>query len=606
MVGDTTVMRYSAEGALLSTDHVACTGCYSVDSIDIDVLPDGSATIVGETGSSPATFLARFGADGQRLLWMVPTDAGITYGHAFHDAAGAIYVKAAYENPTVRRVDPATGAVIWTRSASDFIPLDDGGLLVYTAADFPFEQGISVQAVDRNAEYRWSRTLSSNDRTRISRGLLVDGTVHLLMQDSTPSPSPCATYPHLVLLDAKGSLFAMPPECRTAVGPALLSEFDAKATTGVLANLRYALQAMSPDGNVLWSARSCDWCTSFGTGETQWGRAILAADGGAWAIERIRYTVGLPDGETRLKRIDSQGVEQLSVFAAAQNADVTETRLLESSGDLIALLPIYYGGGVTWQRIRADGSSFPTHNYSIPDFQTFRMTDARLLADGGVMLVTKGDYSCNVGCSPHWVTILRLDAQGGLRWRYQFPEAGAAIALAEDGSATAAVWTYPVGLVLRSIDTQGHPSDTPLAEVTFANPYTLTGPIHGHWLLRSWDSPGHVLWLVDAAGHVAATRDMSDSDPSVYAATDSGYLVGHLGSAELLDVDTLATRAYFSLADVANLSLYDNLPWSLLEDGLVYASVPTYSEAIPYRIGIARFALPGSAGQDLLFRNGFD
>jgi hypothetical protein len=604
--GDIAVMRYGPDGTRLSLDHVACSSCYPGSSVDIDVLPDGTATVVGETGSSPATFFARFAADGQRLLWIVPVDAAISYMRAFHDSAGSIFVMSGNGNATLRRVEPTTGGIIWTRSATDFIPLDDGGLIVYESSD-PFPQGIQIVSYDRDARVRWSRMLPGSDATHISHGDLSNGIVSLLVQNQTPSPAPCGINPRLNVLDAKGSLFEMPLPCRTDVGTVLPRAFDASSEHGLLVNLRYALESIDPAGNVRWLAKSCDWCTSFGSGESLWGGSALAADGGTWAMERVQYAPGLPEGETRIKHLDSNGIEDRSVLAAAQDCTITQARVLASAGDAITLQPTFNGGGVTWQRVRADGTTPASRNYSIPDTQSYRITDARLLEDGGVMFVVKGDYVCSVGCSPHYITVLRLDAQGALRWRYQFPESEALIALTDNGSASAVLQTYPVGLVLRRLDTQGHATDTPLVAVTPARPYAFAGPIHGHWLLGTNDSFDRSLWLIDADGSVIASRTMGNGEPRIRAASEAGYLVSGFETLapELIDVDTMETRVIFDLTGVGGLYYDDPLSWSLLEDGLVYMSVPTYTEP-NYRIGIARFALPGSAGADLLFRNGYD
>jgi outer membrane protein assembly factor BamB len=598
------VMRFDAQGERLSADHVTCSACAMSTAIDIDVLADGSATVVGTTGSQPASFFARYAAGGEPLIRTVPSDAAVTFGRVTHDANGAIYVGALYDS-TVRRIDPETGAVLWTREARDFVAQDDGISTVSYNDDTTTTTAVSYSA---SGEYRWQRALSDDGSARIGHPSASGTFVDFLVQEPTPSAAPCSVYPHLLSVDAKGSLTSMPTPCRAVPSTAVYRSFDARAGIGALVNLSYALVAYTPDGVVRWRAQACEWCSPTDASITQWGDGALLADGGAWAIERVRYLPQLPDGQTLIKRIDATGSETLAIPAAAQNTDVAGARISAFGDDVIALQPIRNGGGITWQRVRADGSEFAVHNYSIPDPGTFRIDDARLLDDGGVILVAKGEYSCSVGCSPHYVTILRLKADGTLAWRYLFAESAAAIALAADGTARAALWSYPAGVVLRSFDAAGAATEITSTEVPAEEPLQLAGPIDGRWLLCSRGESAYSLSLIDAAGHVVASREQQAFAAPIRSSSADGFLVetSPIGGAELLDPRTLEPKVRFDAGSVTGVMSYGNMPWRVLDDGSVYGGLGFVTADNDYRTTLAYFAIPGSAFSDRVFTSGFD
>lgn len=602
--GDTTVMRYSSEGVRLSADHVGCTECFVNNTIDVDVLADGTATIVGGTGSSPGTFFARYDASGNRLIWTAPSDGWIYFARAIHDDSGSIYVFSNNVSPVLRRIDPVTAAIIWTRNAVDFTPLADGVLTTQTEASQPGVAGIAAVAFDSSGYRRWSRPLVANDNAKVSHGERNGPSVDFLLQDPVQTTSACSGYPHIISLDDKGSISTMPPVCQTSFGRADLRSFDAKPDIGVLVNLMYSLVAYAPDGDVRWQVHNCEWCELTESANPPWGSSMLAADGGAWAVERIQYSPTSLDGESFIKRFDAEGQEVLSIPTAEQDAVVWRTRMVASGQDVVLLQPVFYNGrSLTWQRIRADGIALPTHNYSIPDYDLFDIDAVRALDDGGISVVTKGEYGCTVGCSTHYVTILRLNADGTLHWRYQFPESDAAVTLAADGSVVAAVGRY-----LRKIGVNGQVSQVELSDPTLAGPNQLAGPVNGHWLLQAWRYPDQTFSLVDANGQVSATRLSNPSMQTICSANALGYLIQLYGThgAELLDADSIATTAYFDFAGIADASSYGISAWQMQVDGSVYAAFTSYPEGDGFHVGMARFAVPGSPASDLLFRSGFD
>src|SRR3546814_6691017 len=112
----------------------------------------------------------------------------------------------------------------------------------------------------------------------------------------------CGLSPRLLSLDASGDEIVLAQPCLMP-SSTFLGSVDAVPGVGVLVAAWNTLAAYSPDGVLRWSAATCEWCV-----DSEWMRAVLTADGGAWAITYAPLDVGY-----ELKRHDPEGFVILSV-----------------------------------------------------------------------------------------------------------------------------------------------------------------------------------------------------------------------------------------------------------------------------------------------------
>lgn len=603
------VLRFSAEGgAFLSADEFRCARCVASQAISIAVAPDGSVAVGGGSGSFQPGFLARYAADGARRL-LVETADDVAYARVTHDASGAIYVLATMPTtpPEVRRVDATSGAVLWAAAGDDFAITDDGVVSTLRSS-----AGIVAVALDDAGNTLWTRQLSTSPAASVSRGFARDGTTELLLRDPSQASSDCGSAPQLLALDGSGAIATALRACAMPAA-ARPQEVDALAGVGALANLGYRLISYTPEGIERWRATRCELCGGSRPGDRRWVAAALTADGGAWAVAAEPPSSALPGGATTVQRIEADGHSSLSVPAAAGATANSEIRLLGTTQEIV-MLHAAPASGVTWQRVRRDGSAPLVRNYPVPD-HFFQIDAARRLDDGGLTLVVKGEVICSTGCEPRYVTLLSLAADGGLRWRYQFPEFEAMIALGADGGAMAVLpWADAGGLLrLRAIGADGHVgASLMLADLPpFIEPAQLSGPVDGRWLLRTegglpWEN---ALWLIDAAGHVAAAQ-RDGPGAWTHSANAFGYLLSERredgASVALRDPTSLAVQAQFLFGGSGSPYFdFGPWPWRLLDDGSVYGTVLT-SRAGLMQWGLARYPAPGSPPSNLLFRDGFD
>ncbi len=395
--------RLDFEGAQLSADVSSCHGCGGVSLADIDLIGDGGARVVGNSGSGG--FFARYDALGYRLFWAA-SDTQQAYYRLDHDDANACYVLAGDPwTKTITRIDPATGATLWSVPADDFVARDAG-----VATILKTSSTIEASAIDTSGVTMWSLPLTQSNGGGFlawSRPARVDGDVELLVSDLATSNDPCAIYPRVTRIDALGMLTRFPLPCRGFEIPAMMWDIDATPDGGALVNTLAHLASYSPNGDLRWRLEACRWCTdSFGV--SSWPASAMVADGGAWAVRWDRPTLALPDGQTKIQRFDANGVlafEVPSIGGTASYSDRNVLRLLSSVDDVVMLHA--FPQALSWQRVGSSGTDLGSRTFSIPD-NTYNISDARRLPDGSTMVLTKGHGYCNVGCPPFYVTVLRI------------------------------------------------------------------------------------------------------------------------------------------------------------------------------------------------------
>lgn len=589
-----TLARFDLDGTRLGSDTSSCSSCSSIRFTDLDVLPDGSAVLVGGTGRS---LFARYDAGGKRLLWIASSAISSSYRHVAHDADGAVYALAETWNAPaeIHRIDPASGSVLWRAPADRFVVRDSGVLVLrWTDAD------LLADAVTATGLTVWSRSIGGA-HAQASQPRQADGEAELLVGDGSLEPDdPCTLYPRVVRLHADGGIVRYPLPCRPVQGPAWLYSLDAVEGVGTIVSLGAQLEARSPEGDLRWRVDACIWC------DTGWVAAALTTKGDAWGVRQDAGSTTHPDRTVSIEHIDATGEVDLSVPAATGAWNYPEIRLFATPARVVVLTVAR--GALAWQSVeRANGSS-SVRIHPMPD-DTFHVLSARMHDDGSVTLVARGLIVCDVGCSPFNLSVLRIANDGTLAWRHDFPDARWPAAPAPDGGAVLVSQNPDVDApaLWRRIDPQGAIAPPiPLIGLTpaWAIPTGLYGPVDGHWLLNTWDLEEGALWSLSDDGRVRASRPGGYDSPHAFGS--GGYVFSATTAAgarlQVLDALTLQTRALIPFG-ASDTPPFDNFPWRwrVLADGSVYGTWQSRG-----RTGLARYLLPWGVLPDRLFGDGFD
>lgn len=599
-----TLTRLDFDGSHLSTDVSSCNGCGGASLRDVEATSDGGARVVGSIGGHG--LYARYDALGFPLL-RATADVG-NYERLGHDATGATFVLTrTYDDASVRRIDPLGGDVSWSIPADDFVAVDDGVMVVRRASG-----AITMSAVDAQGATAWTVPLGSYAgwMPSTSRPADLGGTTELLVDDATVSDDPCWRYPRIVRIDVLGDATWFDQPCRTRTVSSMVWAMDARAGSGVLVDTLAHLSLYSPDGDLLWRKHACTWCSD-DSSPSMWVAAALAHDGGAWALRWDRPSLADPDGRTLIERYDVFGNATVETESLVGGSGAFDGRgrivTLPGAADLVML--IVGGPSLYWQRIDDDGSNLSLRTFLLSDFD-FYVEDARRLADGSTIVLTKGWGYCSVGCPPFYVTVLRIAQSGDLVARYEFPEAYAPwipAAINREGDTVAILPHDP--LTLRRVHADGLvDADVVLGELGGGlEPEFLAASGDDDWLLETdrFSTPGvDTFWHIDDEGHLLSVRENA---PYLTEARSNAYgflaFVWSLAPAEdalLLDPLTLADFVHFYNGTGVT---YGPRPWRMLDDGSVYGTITLPQSGIQ---AIARYSVPGTAPSDVIFRNAFD
>jgi hypothetical protein len=533
------------------------------------------------------------------------------YVRVGEDSGGAAYVLAeawGFEN-TVRRIDPSTGAVAWSLPADDFVSLDAG---VATIHNTPAT--LEVAAVDAGGNQLWQRALTADSSFSYrvaTHPATVDGRVELLARDAAPSDDPCAPYPRFVRLDGTGNPTWFDRPCRTGPESALVWAIDAKAGTGVLVDTLAHLALYSPNGDLRWRRHACDWCSEFDD-PSAWIASALATDGGAWALQLDRPSLADPDGRTLIQRFDATGeplfaTESLVSGSRAFNY-INQVVIRSGSSDLVMLFAGFQS--LYWQRIADDGSGLTMRTMPVSD-PSFMIEDARRLADGSTVVLTKGWGYCTVGCDPFYVTVQRISMNGDLLSRYEFPEAYAPwipTAIDANGNAAGLLSTASSTLRIRTIAIDGSVREADIAGMhDNFRPALLASASPGRWWLQadSYSGTGALEQaVIDDDGNLLVERDDGSyaffAQPTPFGIFVDGPEGGESEYVALLDPAALSERARFYNGSGPR---YGTQPWSFADDGSVYGTITLPQSGLQ---AIARYSVPGATPSDVIFRNAFD
>lgn len=600
---EATVTRYDAAGELLSSDAFLCGTCVASLAETIDILPNGDALVGGHSGSFQPGFLVRYDSTGARRLW-VDTEIDVGYSRITHDESGAVYIGARtpYESHEIRRIDPASGAVLWTIEADGFGAAAQGIVTLHEQAT-----GITAIGIDASGAQTWSTPLSPYPTTTYSRPFARDGgLVELLVKEPYASSTPeCGNSPRLLTLDESGAIASGLQAC-TQPASKQLGGIDALPDVGVLANIGSELVALDPEGYERWRVVACATCVD--SSSNHWLVAALTADGGAWAVRSRHTTDGIT---TTLERIAPDGQIAFAVPSAGGTWGAwghSAMRLFVEADRVIVL-----SAGtqrLVWQAVEVDGSALGTHDVPMPD-DNFDIRAARPNIDGSLTVVALGEIFCGVGCNPFHLSFVRITADGALAWRHDLYYVDWPAMPMPDGGVlmVSSNPTPDAPPLMQRFDPQGQ-AQVPISLIGVtpsAYPEAVSGPVDGRWLLqtRSYGNEGGALWSIGEDGHVGASRfDVWDSP---HAFGSGGYLLPMTTAAgvrmHVLDGVTLQTRATLPFGTSGDDGFdYGPWYWRMLDDGSVYG---TWLSPV-MRMGLARYAMPWGTPQDRLFRNGFD
>jgi len=601
-----TLARLDFDGARLSADVSSCHGCGGAFLNDIELTGDGGARAVGAIGGHG--LYARYDALGFPLLQATSDTAAFV--RLAHDANGAAYVlEDSFPDTVVHRIDPSSGQLSWSLPADDLVALDTGIAIIRNTSTT-----LEVSAVDAGGTPVWQRALTADSSLSYrvaTHPAYVEGRVELLARDLAPSDDPCAIYPRFVRLDGAGEPTWFNRPCRTRPESALVWSIDAQPSTGVLVDTLAHLAMYSPNGDLRWRLHACEWCSD-DSSPSAWAAAMLAQDGGAWAMRWDHPSLADPDGRTLIERYDALGDPVFAVESLVNGGSVgnyyDKIVIRPGVSDLVML----FVGGQTlyWQRVADDGSALTVRSHPVSDM-FFSIEDARRLADGSTVVLTKGRTSCTVGCDPAYVTVLRIAQNGDLVARYEFPEADASwipAALDIDGNAAGIVWDAD-SLRIRTIDADGSMHESDIAGID-SNHHRATGLASvslGRWWLQvesSFESGDFTQALVDDMGSLLAERHdgayawLSQTTPfGVFVHAPDLAPQEHVA---LLDSITLAERIRFYVGTGEPTGPRN---WSFAEDGSVYGTITLPQSGLQ---AVARYSVPGTSPSDVIFRNAFD
>ena len=594
-----TVARYSLEGVLLDDAPVPDTG--SNTALSLDLLPNDDVIVTGKMdlpgASSQTGFVSRWSSSGAlQLLGVAGTDT--PFLRSVHDAAGNIFVLTGQN--TVRAIDPLSGQLRWEQAASAMAARPDGVLLLT-------DGNSKVSAVDAAGNVAWTHTLSAQDIRFASGSNDPSRTPRLLLQSGAGTPG-CGRSPEVLSFAANGAVAERQKACFTAANDDIL-QMQAVAGGGIGLLTRYSVRALDDRGRQQWEFDNCSFSCSASVTPRTLASQVLA-DGGSWLLNEQQ---GAPGPRTLLRlAADGSTLQSFNVplplnhlSAVALVADADEAVVLQANGK-----------DLRWVRFTRSGGLREIRDYDLPgtasDSQRqWFATPPRRLSSGDIGLAYSRGGPCPFNLCPLPSSVLlRLAADGSLRWQYELAHALSFAGFNDDGSAVVLELGADAAQTrIVMIDAQG----TAATQLPGFRIDQAIGPSRGNYLLLRSNG---VHYRMDAGGMLTATDiAYSSSDyGSVYlAAGEAGFLLNARSQgadAALLDPLSLATYATFHIDGVPT-TLDDGYAykWTMADDGSIYAGSFRHADSAPsspLRSSLSRFAVPGSNADDRIYADGFD
>ncbi|WP_133819981.1 PQQ-binding-like beta-propeller repeat protein, partial [Tahibacter aquaticus] len=594
---DASVARYDMDGVFLDDAYVPNTGRNTALSLDLlpndDVIVSGKMDLPGDF--SQTGFVSRWSSTGTlQLLNVAYTDT--PYLRSVHDAAGNLFVLTGQN--TVRAIDPLSGQLRWEQAASAMAARPDGVLLT--------DGNSTVTAVDAAGIAAWTHMLSAQDIRFASGSSDPNLTPRLLLQsgDSTPV---CGRGPEVLSFTTTGAVAQRQKVCATAINDDVM-QMQAAAGGGIGLLTRYRVRALDDSGTAQWEFDNCNFsCTGQEPARPLASRVL--ADGGSWLLNEQR---GAPRSRTLL-RLAANGSTLQSfnvplpsngLFAAALVADADEAVVLQANGK-----------DLRWVRFTRSGGLREIRDYALPGTaagsqrQWFATTPRRLPGGDIVLAYARGGPCPWNLCPLPDSMLLRLTADGSLRWQYELAQVSPFAGFNDDGSAIALdLYATAAQTRIVVIDAQGV-ATTQLPGFLIEQ---ATGPSRGNYLLRA----NGVHYRMNASGVLTAT-DIAyppAGNSAVYlAVSEAGFLLDASSQgidAVLIDPLSLAAYASFDIDGATTASVRSSAyKWTMADDGSIYAAafLPADGAAeSPLRSSLVRFAVPGWSADDPIYADSFE
>lgn len=597
------VRRFDSKGNLLSLGLLLCDSCTQSRVHGLAVLPSGEVAVVGRSGANEPGFFAMYEHYGPQRL-RVFTAPGGGYDHVVADAANNVYALARDIN-TVSAIDPTNGSVRWQKSGSDISTLPEGVLIAQAPASGVGALTLTAYAPDGSAQ--WSRQIEASDGSALGGARYEDGVTRVVAMIERSGPD-CGISPSLVTLDAIGMQQSAIRACTIATRR-YWQNASSGSETGIAGNLGQRVVRFSVLGEKLTDYTPCPLCPAYDNPiYTDASQAM--PDGSTWVTTTYRGTTA-PPAPHKLLRLAAGG-NVLSETPLPGTGGGMSTRLLADASQAVVLVP--QRGSVHWIRVSAGGSLLGAATFSLPgQHDKVDLLNTRLWPDGSTSLVTQryNVDGCEADpppprCYELYNTVLRINADGSENWRAELDQKWLNASIEDDGSHVVLISAWEAGdpVRLRRIDANGTVSAA-VAIADSAEGYVGhgIGPVRGRYLFTT--PKGYR--LVDRDGNLLASSGGSLEYGLVVAYAAPGFIVASgLFNGRLISADDLSELAQF---DIDGADLYPPFDtywehWSLSDDGSVYMSEQP-SPRNGNRPRLARFAVPGSAADDVIFIDRF-
>jgi hypothetical protein len=411
------IRRYGPDQSWLGTTSLACDGCSFPSVGRLHPHPDGGAFM---TGGSP-TFLARLTPDAE-LAWMVrPAASGLTDLQV--DSTGNLVAHSRQLDQFIG-FDPATGAERWRLRAQLVVPDGAGAIsVVYTASSRGHQ--FELQLTDGTGAITSRRGIGGPYLSSIAQAQFDEsGTIEFLASQNRPPFEACAATPRLLRIEAGGSEAVTAGVCSVPLNTGA-SELRVDARNRSLIHTAYGIEARDERGRLRWRYQPCPGCSadpSVRTGFSIW-QWVVTDDGGAWTLEAKRPRAYASPSEFRLVRLDPIGRIASEIDVTTLPSGVGSDRYLRAGRQNGAIM-LWSNPSRTWQwlgwsnfdrRGEVSTGSIPLGN----EFYAPGVKDFQVLPDGDLLVSIDpmdGMICFPPHCFPVFLTVLRLSPFGDLRW----------------------------------------------------------------------------------------------------------------------------------------------------------------------------------------------
>ncbi|WP_440225112.1 hypothetical protein ACQQ2N_07640 [Dokdonella sp. MW10] len=380
------------------------------------------------------------------------------------------------------------------------------------------------------------------------------------------------------------------------------ARLDVRDGVGTLVTTPDLLVAHAQDGTPRWQVDACtSSCAPSGsTGHTTWDHGVLRADGGAWAVRKVR-TEPFHGVYRRVSvvRIDAAGIVR-DEYPLLESSYRSSLAIAAPGNGLVVLVDDRVPGSTHVAFASFDGSGVRTGDARLT---TWEFADVqlsmRLLPGGDIVVAVREMVLCFLGCEEPRSALLRLRPTGAVVWRQDFddPYAEAVLSLEADGSASGFVHSW-AGVERRFVGADGVVRiGGSVPAFVRAAIYVVSPSIGGRQLVEYLEREPEIftgIALLDRRGTLVAPRSFHSSGWINPTPTAFGF-IGDDGfgeaDAELMSASTLETLARFHLDTPGAAEPWTRNTWHVLENGIVYGFGEVTEDSGARHFALARFDL---------------